>query len=218
MALASAAGSDLIASLPAGGKMIFWAASWVCTWSLTKLCPQSSNPPATARTTVRTSPLMTASASKVLRRIFGASSHRSRARWGLAVPLEKSLSPATAGGQGSRSPGSRATVTGKPGLRSPPGWPPVPRRELAGWRGGSWARLEGGSWARWRQELGGSGVAAAGPLGLDRRPRLLPAGQPAPFQDAADEPHEGQQQQRQHDRREHGHHEEPAPDLAGRQG
>src|SRR5215831_5598673 len=111
MALASAAGSDLIASLPAGGKMIFWAASWVCTWSVTKLCPQSSNPPATARTTARTSPPMTASRSKVLRRILNASLVWEPGPVGPGPSAKKILALMGNGGQGPGSPAGGTSVT-----------------------------------------------------------------------------------------------------------
>src|SRR5215469_15423809 len=69
MAVASVAGSSLIAGLLAGGKTIFWAASWLCTWVFTTECPHSSSPPPTARTTASTSPATVATASKVLLRM-----------------------------------------------------------------------------------------------------------------------------------------------------
>src|SRR3954470_1650845 len=57
------------ASLPAAGMKIFSAASWLWTWSLTKLWPQVSSPPAMSRTTARTRPPAVRMASNVLRRM-----------------------------------------------------------------------------------------------------------------------------------------------------
>src|SRR3954469_7048685 len=54
---------------PAGGMKIFSAVSWLWTWSVTKLWPQASSPPAMSRTTARTRPPAVRMASNVLRRM-----------------------------------------------------------------------------------------------------------------------------------------------------
>src|ERR1039458_6153797 len=73
MAARSEAGRILNSGLLVVGKTIFWAESWLETWSFAYECPQSSRTPATSRTAARTSPPTLTSASKVLRRIYGAS-------------------------------------------------------------------------------------------------------------------------------------------------
>src|ERR1700733_15197550 len=73
MAAWSEAGRALDSGLLLVGKTIFWADSWLETCPFAYECPHSSRTPATSRTATRTSPPALTSASKVLRRISGAS-------------------------------------------------------------------------------------------------------------------------------------------------
>src|ERR1700733_13492657 len=79
MAAWSEAGRALDSGLLLVGKTIFWADSWLETCPFAYECPHSSRTPATSRTATMTSPPALTSASKVLRRISGASfRHRAR--------------------------------------------------------------------------------------------------------------------------------------------